>query len=158
MPVGHVQVGADQFVGGGQPVVDADKAGVTIVLHIAPGSTHRLEDDLGAEALAICLQVGGDFDAVVVGHGQFKGSAGDLGAGGRARDACVAEVLELEAPEVVFEQDIFVAAGDEAAAVAAATGDFGQQADFFAAQFAALPVAQHDIEIGEDGRGFALAW
>ena len=142
-PLHQVPVHADQFIGHRQSVVDVHKASIAVVLHVACRAQHRQKDDLGTEALPVCLQIGGQLDLIVVGHRQLEGGAGDIGR---------VDILVFKALQIVLQQNAFAVLGYQPTVLVAPTDDLGQQADLAAPQLSSILVLQHDIVLGENSR------
>ena len=146
VPVHHVPVESDQLVGGGQSVVEAQDAGVALVLDVARGPGVGEEDGLGA-ALAVGLQVGGQLDAVVVGHRQLHRGLGQ----GRPVQAEIREALQ-----VVLQQQALGSVDHQGAVAQPPALDLRLQAEIPAAEADAVGVGEHDVVTEDPGAAEAV--
>ena len=146
VPVDQVPVEADQLVGRGQPVVEAQDAAVALVPDVARGPGVGEEDGLGV-ALAVGLQVGGELDPVVVGHRQLHRGLGQ----GRPVQAELGEGLQ-----VVLQQQALRSVDHQGAVAQPPARDLRLQAEVAAAVAHAAGVGEDDVVPEDPGAAGAV--
>ena len=146
VPVHQVPVEADQLVGRGQAVVEAQDAAVALVADVSLRPRVGEEDRLRV-AQAVGLEIRGELDPVVVGHGQLHG-------GRRHRLGVEAEFEQ--ASQVVLQQQALRPVHHQGALAQAPALDHREEAEVAAADAHAVGVGEDDVVAQDPGAADAV--